>query len=501
VSERLDVLIVGAGLSGVGAACHLQKHCPGKTFALLERRQAIGGTWDLFRYPGIRSDSDIYTLGYKFKPWTGRQVIADGHLIRNYIQEAAREHHIDRKIRFGIQVQSARWSSADATWTVRAKGPSGEPLELRAGFLMMCSGYYNYDRGHDPVLAGRERFQGRIIHPQFWPEDIDYDGKRIVVIGSGATAVTLLPALTERAAHVTMLQRSPSYIMSAPRHDDMAVRLRKFLSAERVYHGARALRQVFSTAIFTLSRKQPRLMRRFILAQVRKQVGDAIDMTHFTPRYFPWEERLCAAPDGDLFTALRAGKASVVTDQIASFTASGISLASGQELPADIIITATGLEVQLFGGIELQVDGHAVDFSKTLFYKGTMLSGVPNFSNTFGYTNASWTLKADLIAEYICRVLKHMDATGTRQCTPIPAADVTATPLFDMQSGYIKRAEAMLPKQGNRPPWCMNQSYKLDTALLQRSPVDDGVLQFTNPKPAAAKAGASLSAVAEDVLG
>lgn len=488
-TEHFDVLIVGAGLSGIGAAWHLQDQCPDKTFAILEGRDAIGGTWDLFRYPGIRSDSDMYTLGYNFKPWRNAQAIADGPLIREYIRETARENGIDRKIRFGHKVVRASWSTEDATWTVEAKrNDTGKTVEISCNFLMMCSGYYNYDRGHDPAFPGRERFQGKILHPQFWPEDLDYSGKRIVVIGSGATAVTLVPALTDKAAHVTMLQRSPSYVVTVPRDDLISKKLRQFLPEKVVYRMARTRNVTISAALYRLCRARPKAMRRLLMTQVRNQVGNDFDMKHFTPSYDPWDQRLCAVPNGDMFKVLREGKASVVTDRIETFTEKGIQLASGQELEADIIVTATGLDLQLFGGMDIVLDGKKADMSKALNYKGMMFDDVPNLSLTIGYTNASWTLKADMIAEYVCRLLQHMDKTGMRQCTPRNRdPEIEQKPFLDMSSGYFARAADRLPKQGNKAPWKLYQDYALDMATLRLGKVEDGVMEFSNPSTAGSR--------------
>lgn len=483
MSEHFDVLIVGAGLSGIGAARHLRDKCPGKRFAILEGRDTIGGTWDLFRYPGIRSDSDMYTLGYNFKPWTEPQVIADGQHIRNYIQETAREGDIDNKIRFGHKVVSSAWSSETATWTVKVlKSATGETVTLTCNWLMMCSGYYNYEEGFTPDFQGREAFKGQVIHPQFWPENLDYTGKRVVVIGSGATAITLIPSMTGKAGHVTMLQRTPSYVISVPQYDPMAKVLRKFLPEMTVYNICRARNNFITQMIFKLSRKYPNAVRKLLLKQVKAQVGKDFDMKHFTPPYNPWDQRLCAVPNGDMFKALRKGKASVVTDQIDRFVDKGILLKSGQVLEADIIITATGLNLRLFGGMEMSVDGQAVDMSKRISYKGLMFSDLPNMSNTLGYTNASWTLKADLIAEYVCRLIKHMDSTGTRIAVPRRNdPSVKEAPLLDMSSGYVARAAATLPKGADRAPWKLFQNYALDMDQLRNGKLEDGVMAFSAP--------------------
>jgi cation diffusion facilitator CzcD-associated flavoprotein CzcO len=495
MSEHFDVLIVGAGLSGIGAARHLKTQCPGKTFAILEGRDTIGGTWDLFRYPGIRSDSDMYTLGYNFKPWTEKQVIADGHRIRNYIQETARENDIERHIRFGSKVTAADWHSETATWTVTVQKTSGETVQLTCGWLMMCSGYYNYEEGFTPEFKGRDAFKGQVIHPQFWPENLDYSGKRVVVIGSGATAITLIPSMTDKARMVTMLQRTPSYVISVPQFDPMVRFLLKFLPAMTVYNISRARNNFITQGIFKLSRKYPNFMRKLLLKQVKAQVGPNFDMKHFTPPYNPWDQRLCAVPNGDLFKAIRKGKANVVTDHIDRFVENGILLKSGQVLEADIIVTATGLNLRLFGGMQISVDGQAIQMNQHISYKGLMFSDIPNFSNTLGYTNASWTLKADLIAEYVCRLLKHMDRTGTRiAVAERKDPNVRPAPLLDMTSGYVARAEAHLPKGADRAPWKLYQNYALDMDQLRNGELEDGVMQFKKPGAVGATGKARLAA-------
>lgn len=492
MSEHLDVLIVGAGLSGIGAAWHLRDKCPNKTFAILEGRDAIGGTWDLFRYPGIRSDSDMYTLGYNFKPWTDPQIIADGPRIRNYIRETAAEAGIDNKVRFGHKVLGAAWSSETATWTVQVmQKATGETTTLTCNFLMMCSGYYNYEQGFTPDFAGRDSFKGQIIHPQHWPENLDYAGKRVVVIGSGATAVTLVPSMTDKASHVVMLQRSPSYVIAVPRVDKVSEKLRKFLPDMWVYRMGRTRNIMLTATMFRMSRAFPNFIRNMLQKQVKAFVGPNFDMKHFTPKYNPWDQRLCAVPSGDMFRVLKAGKASVVTDHIDRFTEKGILLKSGQELQADIIITATGLDLQLFGGMQVTVDGQPVNMGQKLNYKGTMFNDLPNLSYTFGYTNASWTLKADLIAEYVCRLLKHMDATGTRICTPRQKdPSVKADDFLDMTSGYVQRALDRLPKSGNKAPWKLYQNYAMDMNQLRRGSVDDGIMEFAKPGKRAAQVSA-----------
>lgn len=486
VTEHFDVLIVGAGLSGIGAAYHLQTNCPGKTYAILEGREAIGGTWDLFRYPGIRSDSDMYTLGYSFKPWREAKSIADGPSILNYVRETARENGIDRHIRFNHQVKRALWSSADAAWTVEAEvGPRKERVRLTCNFLFMCSGYYDYAGGYMPEFPGAERFQGRIIHPQQWPEDLDYGGRKVVVIGSGATAVTLVPEMAKTAGHVVMLQRSPTYVVSRPAEDAWANWLRARLPARLAYGLTRWRNVLFGMLFYNLARKKPEKTKARIIEMVRQQLGPGYDVeTHFTPRYNPWDQRLCLVPDADLFEAIKAGQASVVTDQIETFTERGVKLRSGQELEADIIVAATGLKLQLLSGLEVVVDGRRIDMAKTMTYKGMMYGGVPNLASAFGYTNASWTLKCDLTCEYVCRLLHHMDRTGTRQCMPMPDPSVQEAPWLDFTSGYVQRAIDQFPKQGTRKPWKLHQNYALDLLALRFGSVDDGVMVFSAPQAA-----------------
>ncbi len=480
--EHVDVLIVGAGLSGIGAACHLRNRCPGKSFAILEAREAMGGTWDLFRYPGIRSDSDMFTLGYSFQPWTEAKAIADGPSIREYIRRTAREHGVDHRIRYQHRVVRAEWSSEQARWTVHVeRTDTAETVRMTCGFLFVCSGYYRYDEGYSPTFPGSDRFTGTIVHPQHWDEDLDYAGKRVVVIGSGATAVTLVPAMAQQAAHVTMLQRSPSYVLSLPSTDPIADLLRRVLPDRLAYPAARWKNVLVSMAVFQLSRRRPTLMKKLLRLGARRQLPPGFDVdTHFKPDYDPWDQRLCLVPDGDLFTSVRRGRASLVTDRIDTFTENGIRLASGRQLDADIIVTATGLNLLPIGGMSLAVDGDDVDIAQTVAYKGMMLSGVPNFALTIGYTNASWTLKGDLVSQYVCRLLNHMDARGYQQCTPLaPPGSQPAEPFLDLKAGYVLRSLDKLPKQGPEAPWRLYQNYPKDVILLRHGPVADKGIRFS----------------------
>jgi len=483
VDDHFDVILVGAGLSGIGAACHLQKKCPGKSFVILEGREAIGGTWDLFRYPGVRSDSDMFTLGYEFKPWRGNHAIAEGAEILDYVSETAREHDVESKIRFGHKVVRASWSSDRALWTVEVVRGSGERALLTCHFLYMCTGYYDFAAGYTPELPGMERFGGQIVHPQHWSEQVKYAGKRVVVIGSGATAMTLVPALASQAEHVVMLQRSPTYVVSAPARDAVAAALRRLVPEKLAYALIRWKNVLLGMLFFFFARTLPVFTRRAILHRVEAELGPGYDIRkHFSPRYSVWDQRVCLVPDGDLFASIREGRVSVVTDQIDSFTERGIVLRSGQELPADLVVTATGLELQFLGGAELEVDGKRVDPSHTLTYKGALLSDVPNLAWTFGYINASWTLKADLTADYVCRLLKHMDKTGARQCTPRRNdPEIEELPWLDFSSGYVKRALHLFPPQGSKGPWRRHQNYAYDLLALRLDGVNDGVLEFTSP--------------------
>jgi monooxygenase len=480
--EHFDVLIVGGGLSGIGAGYHLQANCPEKTYAILEARDRIGGTWDLFKYPGIRSDSDMYTLGYSFKPWTQAKAIADGPSILDYVRETASEHGIEEKIRFHHRVVRAEWSTADARWTVQARrSDTEETVHLTCGFLLMCSGYYRYDKGYTPDFQGTERFAGQIVHPQQWTDDIDYAGKQVVVIGSGATAVTLVPSMAQTAAHVTMLQRSPSYVVALPAQDAIADALRRRLPARAAYSIVRwknVLRTMFS---FQLSRRRPGAMKALLRKGLEKQLPPGYDIdTHFKPQYNPWDQRLCLVPDGDLFKAISEGSASVVTDRIDTFTEQGLLLESGAELQADLIVTATGLNMLALGGMEIAVDGREVELSETMSYKGMMLSGVPNMALVIGYTNASWTLKCDLTCEYVCRLLRHMDEHGYSQCMPENRdPSVAALPFIDFSSGYVQRAIDKFPRQGSKAPWRLYQNYALDILSLKYGNVEDDAMQFS----------------------
>jgi len=474
--EHVDVLIVGAGLSGVGAACRLQKSAPEKSVLILEAREEIGGTWDLFRYPGVRSDSDMFTLGYSFRPWPAAEAIADGPSILDYVRDTAREHGVERRIRFGQRAFRAEWSSANARWTVHARrGETGETVRMSCAFLYCCTGYYSYEEGYSPSFPGSERFAGEIVHPQHWPEQLDYAGKRVVVIGSGATAVTLVPAMAETAQHVTMLQRSPTYVVSLPSRDPIAVAMRGRLPAKAAYAAMRWKNAALTLLSFNLSRRAPKLMRKLLRRGVASQLPVGFDVdTHFNPTYNPWQQRMCLVPDGDLFKTVSDGRASIVTDRIETFTESGLKLASGAELDAEIVVTATGLNLLLLGGLELAIDGRTVDPASTVGYKGMMLAGVPNMAFTLGYTNASWTLKADLVAEYVCRLLKHMDERECVSCAPLgPDSSAQTEPFIDLRSGYVLRSIEVLPKQGVTAPWRLHQNYFRDLRLLKRGPVDD----------------------------
>ena len=496
-SEYFDVVIVGAGLSGIGAAHHLQAQCPGKSYVILEGRDAIGGTWDLFRFPGIRSDSDMHTLGYNFKPWRESKAIADGPSILKYIKETAAEDDIDTHIRYDHLVKRASWSNSDASWIIEAEGKeSGGTATIRCGFILMCAGYYSYEKGYTPDFRGRDRFGGKIVHPQEWPEDLDYHGKKVVVVGSGATAVTLIPEMARDAAHVVMLQRSPTYMVSRPDTDSVANFLRKVLPDKTAYAITRWKNIRFQQMVYRRTRTDPDKVKEKLLDMVRKELGPDYDVdTHFTPHYNPWDQRLCLVPNSDFFESVKSGNASIVTDTIDTFTEKGVLLESGSELDADIIVTATGLDLVLLGGAEIFVDGQPVDISETFSYMGMMYSDVPNLVTTFGYINASWTLRADLTAEYACRILNHMDETGCRLCTPRLRSEDKDMParkwITEFSSGYMQRVMHLFPKQGDKAPWLNTQNYTEDKKLLATRAVDDGVLQFSNPPAKSGEAEAT----------
>lgn len=478
--ERVDVLIIGAGLSGIGAAHTLQERLPGKSFAILEAREAIGGTWDLFRYPGIRSDSDMHTLGYRFRPWTAAKSIADGASILDYVRETARESGVDQKIRLGHKVVKASWSSDEARWTVTAERTDGETVTISCAFLYNCSGYYRYDEGFTPDFVGLEDFEGTVLHPQQWPEDADYAGKRVVIIGSGATAVTLVPAMAEEAAHVTMLQRSPTYVVSLPGEDSIAIALRKYLPDRVVYPIVRWKNVLVQSLSYKFARRRPKAMKRMLRRGLQKALPPGYDVdTHFNPRYNPWDQRLCVVPDGDLFGAIHSGKADIVTDRIERFTPDGIKLESGRELDADVVVTATGLNLLFLGGLRLEIDGEEPDLAEMLIYRGMMLQDVPNLAFTIGYTNASWTLKADLVAEFVSRLLKQMDTGGYDTCVAhLSDPSVTPEPIMDFNSGYVLRSVGELPKQGSKEPWKLRQDYAVDLRRLRHGSLDDGAMKF-----------------------
>jgi cation diffusion facilitator CzcD-associated flavoprotein CzcO/predicted esterase len=478
--EELDVLIIGAGLSGVGAAVQLQQRLPATRYAIVEARRAIGGTWDLFRFPGVRSDSDMYTLGYRFKPWADAQAIAEGPAIRRYIEDAAAEHGVAPRVRYGHRVLAADWSERDAQWTVTVEREGrAEPTLMRTRFVLCCGGYFRYDRGHRPRFADEARYRGTIVHPQFWPEGLEVAGKRVVVIGSGATAVTLVPELAKTAAHVTMLQRSPSYLFARPGIDAMAQRLKRWLPLAWAYRLTRLKYVALQLYFFRLARKYPPQAKARLVGMVRRLLPEGYDVErHFTPKYNVWDQRVCLIPDADLLRTLAAGRAEVVTDTIERFTDNGIRLASGQDLAADIVVTATGLELNVAGDLRLSKDGQPIDLSRAFIYKGLMYSGVPNLVSTFGYTNASWTLKSDLTAHFACRLLEHMQRHGHRACTPVLEGACPPQPMLDFSSGYVQRAIDRLPKQGLVRPWRLNQNYLVDWLALRFGRIDDGVLRF-----------------------
>lgn len=479
-NEYFDVLIIGAGLSGIGAGCHIKKECPGKSFAILEGRKAIGGTWDIFRYPGIRSDSDMYTLGYDFKPWVNKKSIADGDDIRGYIEDAATENGVDQHIRFSHQVQGADYSTTDSMWTVIVEVDGVEKV-YRSQFLLSCTGYYDYNEAFTPDFAGKDDFKGSILHPQFWPENLDYEGKKIVVIGSGATAVTLVPAMTDKAEKVTMLQRSPSYVLSVPQDDPVILFMRKIMPEKWVYKVTRGRNVTITLAIYNFCKKFPNVARKLLQKQVSSQLPKDFDMKHFTPKYNPWDERLCAVPNGDMFKAIKQGKADVVTDHIERFVEDGIQLKSGEKLEADIIVSATGLKIQLLGHMKLTQDGIEIPMPEKMSYRGVMFENVPNFGMIFGYTNASWTLKADMLSKWFCGLINHMDHNGVREAKPVNHGGAMETrPFVDMQSGYISRVSHLLPRQGMEKPWKLYQNYFADMAALKTAKYDVDTIEYGN---------------------
>jgi monooxygenase len=484
-SEHVDVVVVGAGLSGIGAGYHLQTMSPDRSYVILEGRESLGGTWDLFKYPGVRSDSDMHTLGFSFKPWTEAKSIADGPSILKYLKQTVSQFGIDKHIRYGQLVTKAQWSTDDAQWTVTSTDKAtGTSNSYTCSFLFMCSGYYSYKKGHTPEFTGRERFKGTIVHPQEWPTDLDYAGKRVVVIGSGATAVTIVPSMADKAAHVTMLQRSPTYMVSRPDHDVLANRMRKVLPPKMAYNLTRFKNTWRQQLVYNKTRTDPNKVKQLLLGGIKMELGADYDIgKHFTPAYNPWDQRLCLVPNGDFFKAMREGKASVVTDHIASFTETGIQLASGEHLEADIIVTATGLELVTLGEMDFFVDGNQVDFAKTWTYKGFAYSDIPNMASTFGYINASWTLRSDLTAEYVCRLLNHMRKKGVVQCTPRlreQDRNMKERPWIDgFSSGYMQRMMHRMPRQGDHEPWINPQNYRRDKKMFKHSPIDDGVMQFS----------------------
>ena len=479
--RHADVLVIGAGISGIGMACHLTRDVPQRSYRILERRAQIGGTWDLFRYPGVRSDSDMYTFGFNFRPWKATKVLADGTSIRDYVNATADEYGVREHISFGRKVVRADWSSSANRWTVVAEDEaSGTTETWTCEFLVAGTGYYDYDNGYRPQFPGEENYAGTLVHPQHWPADLDYAGKRVLVIGSGATAVTLVPAMAPTAAHVTMLQRSPTYVVALPAVDKISAAMQKVLPDNVVYRLARSRNIAVQRLLYGTARRRPKLVRKLVLAGVRRQLGPGADLANFTPAYDPWDQRLCVVPDGDLFAAIRQGRAEIVTDTIDTFTRTGVRTSGGRDLEADIVVTATGLQVQLMGGAQLSVDGDPVPFNRLMTYKGVLVEDLPNFAFIFGYTNASWTLKADLAAEYVTRLLQHMDAHGHTTVTPrgSDAFRGTDSVLASLNSGYVRRGDAVLPRQGTTAPWRVSNNYLRDTTTLRRSPIDDAALEF-----------------------
>ncbi|MFM8970288.1 MAG: flavin-containing monooxygenase [Actinomycetota bacterium] len=498
-AERFDVVVVGAGISGIGAGVHLNDKSPDRSFVILEGREDIGGTWDLFKYPGIRSDSDMHTLGYEFKPWKAEKSIADGPSIMEYLRETVEEHDLKRHMRFGERVVRAEWSTQNATWSVHTQRSDGSQGSFECNYLFMCAGYYSYKAGYLPEFPGREKFGGTIVHPQEWQEDLDYSNKRVVVIGSGATAVTIVPAVAETAAHVTMLQRSPTYMVSRPDTDALANFLRRILPAQLAYNITRAKNTWRQQLVYKKTRSNPDQIKMLLLGGVQLELGGKYPIKrHFLPRYNPWDQRLCLVPNSDFFAAIRCGRASMVTDAIETFTETGILLSSGEHLNADIIVTATGLQLVSLGEADIYVDGQQVDFAQTRTYKGMAYSDVPNLATSFGYINASWTLRADLTCTYVCRLLNHMRDTGTRQCTPRlrPGEEtMPRRPWIDgFSSGYMQRVMHLMPAQGDREPWLNPQNYDRDKKMFREGAMDDGVMQFTNPEEVVADAALASSA-------
>ncbi|NVC94708.1 NAD(P)/FAD-dependent oxidoreductase [Vibrio natriegens] len=482
-TAHYDTIIIGAGLSGIGTACHLTNEHPNKTLAILERRERMGGSWDLYRYPGIRSDSDMASYGFDFKPWYSDKVLAEGPSIRNYVAETAKEFGFDEKVHYGLAITSANWSDTKQLWTVNATHePTGEKKTFTCAFLINCAGYYNFDEGHRPHFEREESFKGDIIHPQFWPENFDYSGKKVVVIGSGATAVTIVPSMADKAAGVTMLQRSPSYIMSVPNTDKISIFLNRFLPKKWVFNLTRKRNILLQRGLYLACRKWPTRMRKVMLSHMRKQVGADFDMTHFTPNYNPWEQRLCAAPDGDFFKVLRSGKADIATDHIEHFTENGIMLKSGRHLDADVIVTATGLEMQLMGGMEFLVNGEPINVPDKMIYKGIMIEDVPNYGWIFGYTNAPWTLKADIGGRYLCNLFRHMDQHGFGVARPVDTGSSSkgVSMLDGFAPGYMERAKDRMPRQGKEAPWVVTMHYGKDKKALTEEPIEDSVLQFSH---------------------
>ncbi|MGH1350468.1 MAG: flavin-containing monooxygenase [Methyloligellaceae bacterium] len=478
--NHVDILVVGAGLSGISAAYHIQTLCPGKSYAILEARNSIGGTWDLFRYPGIRSDSDMYTLGYSFKPWTHPDAIAKGPLILDYIKETAAENNITQNIYFNQKLAKASWSSENSLWTIETSSADGQAATMTCNYIYSCTGYYDYDEAHAPRWDGMENYKGQIVHPQFWPEDLDYEGKKVVVIGSGATAITLIPSMADKTEHITMLQRSPTYVVSRPSKSKLAKWLQRLLPAKWAYHIIRMHAIRLGAYFYRLSKEKPIPVKLELLRLIRQDLGPEFDVErHFFPSYNPWDQRVCLITDGDLFEKMREGKASVVTDHINHFTENGIKLGYGKTLEADIVITATGLKLKALGGIQASVDGKPIDWAETMLYKGSMYSGIPNFISAHGYTNASWTLKCDLTAEYFCKQINFMDENGYSNCVPLREdPTVEEQPAIDLKSGYVQRAYAISPKQGNKAPWMLDQNYFKDKVTFLKAPIDDGVLKF-----------------------